>query len=72
MALSSSRPIGRGLTRRPVTYRIRHVQRADAAAWAALRAELWPDEDPELLASEVVRFVDGRPLEALVSATRWP
>jgi aminoglycoside 6'-N-acetyltransferase I len=48
----------------PVTFHIRHVQRGDATAWAALRAELWPEEDPALLASEAARFVDGQPPQA--------
>jgi len=60
----SSQPAGLGSAPAPVTFHIRHVQYGDAAAWAALRAELWPDEDPDLLASEVARFVDGRPPEA--------
>jgi aminoglycoside 6'-N-acetyltransferase I len=64
MTLSSSRPAGRRSARAPITFHIRHVQRADAAAWAALRAELWPDEDAELLASEAARFVDGEPPES--------
>jgi aminoglycoside 6'-N-acetyltransferase I len=45
----------------PITFHIRHVQRGDATAWAALRAELWPDENPVRLAEEVARFIDGPP-----------
>jgi aminoglycoside 6'-N-acetyltransferase I len=59
--LSSAPPAGRGSISAPVTFHIRHVQRADATAWAALRALLWPDEDPDLLAAEAARFVEGRP-----------
>lgn len=64
MPLSSSRPARGQSAQVSVTFHIRHVQPADATAWAALRAELWPDEDPDLLASEVARFVDGRAPEA--------
>jgi len=64
MTLSSRQPAGSGSARVPVTVHIRHVQPADAKAWAALRAELWPDEDPDLLASEADRFLDGEPPES--------
>lgn len=35
---------------------IRSVEPADAAQWMALRAALWPDEDPTSNESEVARF----------------
>lgn len=59
MPLSSSHPAAGGAVR--ATFQIRHAQPADATAWAGLRAELWPDEDPERLASEVTRFFEGPP-----------
>lgn len=42
-------------------FEIRHAELADAAGWAALRAELWPEEDPTVLATEVARFFEGPP-----------
>jgi aminoglycoside 6'-N-acetyltransferase I len=38
---------------------IRHAELADAPGWAALRAELWPDEDRAVLATEAARFFEG-------------
>ena len=35
---------------------IRHAEPADADQWRALRAALWPDEDPAVLAADVSRF----------------
>jgi aminoglycoside 6'-N-acetyltransferase I len=35
---------------------IRSAEPGDAAQWIALRAALWPDEDPTSLAAEVARF----------------
>ena len=43
-------------------FHIRQVELADAAGWAALRAELWPDEDHAVMAAEVARFFEGPPL----------
>lgn len=42
--------------------RVRPPRAADLPAWAALRAALWPEVDPELLASEasdLLHAVDG-------------
>lgn len=42
--------------------RVRPPRAADLAAWAAMRAALWPEVDPELLASEasdLLHAVDG-------------
>lgn len=64
MTLSCSQPAGSWSARAPITFHIRHAQRTDAAAWAALRAELWPDEDADLLAAEAARFVDGEPAQS--------
>ena len=63
MPVSATQPAGSGPAQAPVTFHIRHVQPADARAWADLRAELWPEEDPDLLATEVARFLDGSPPE---------
>ena len=41
-------------------FRIRHVEPVDAAGWAALRGELWPDEDTAVLSAEVQRFFTER------------
>jgi aminoglycoside 6'-N-acetyltransferase I len=35
---------------------VRPARPGDQAAWAALRAALWPDADPEELAQEAARF----------------
>ena len=59
MPLASGQPAAGGTV--PATFHVRHAQRADATAWAALRAELWPDEDPQRLASEVARFFEAPP-----------
>jgi len=59
MPISSSEPAGAARSRG--AFHIRHVQRADATAWARLRAELWPDEDPAVLASEVTQFLERPP-----------
>jgi aminoglycoside 6'-N-acetyltransferase I len=54
---------------------IRSAEPADAAQWAALRAELWPDEDAMSLADEAARFFAdpgsdrGATLEAVLVAT---
>jgi aminoglycoside 6'-N-acetyltransferase I len=39
---------------------VRPVVPADATAWSAMRAALWPDEDPAALAAEVDAFLAGR------------
>jgi aminoglycoside 6'-N-acetyltransferase I len=57
MPISSHQTAGAGAARAPGSFHIRHVQRAEAAAWATLRAELWPDADRAVLASEVTRFL---------------
>jgi len=36
--------------------RVRQVERRDAPRWAAMRAALWPEEDPAALADDVERF----------------
>jgi len=41
-------------------FRIRHVEPVDAAGWAALRGELWPDEDRAVLSAEVDCFFTER------------
>jgi aminoglycoside 6'-N-acetyltransferase I len=40
-------------------FHIRHAELADAPGWAALRAELWPDEDRTVLATEAARFFEA-------------
>jgi aminoglycoside 6'-N-acetyltransferase I len=59
MPRSSSQPAGSGTVQ--VRFHIRHVQPSDTAAWASLRAELWPDERRERLASEAAQFFEARP-----------
>jgi aminoglycoside 6'-N-acetyltransferase I len=47
-------------------FRIRHAEPADAPAWAALRGELWPEEEASILAAEAMRFFAGSPGDAAV------
>ena len=61
MPISSSEPAGARAAQAPGAFHIRHVQSGDATAWASLRAELWPDEDPAVLAAEVAEFLAQRP-----------
>ena len=56
--------------------RIRPVEPRDADRWAALRAALWPEEDPRALAHDVARFfseprrdVGAMPEGALIAET---
>lgn len=56
--------------------RVRPVSAADSAAWAAMRARLWPDADPGELAAEVAAFLAGTrlpvPIAAFVAAASTP
>jgi aminoglycoside 6'-N-acetyltransferase I len=52
---------GGTLVDRARVFHIRHAELADAAGWAALRVELWPDEDRAVLAAEVARYFEGPP-----------
>ncbi|HEX3368405.1 MAG TPA: GNAT family N-acetyltransferase [Candidatus Cybelea sp.] len=48
--------------------RVRPVSSADSAAWAAMRACLWPDADPGELAAEVTAFLAGASLPVPIAA----
>lgn len=39
--------------------RIRPIELRDRQAWAAMRAELWPEEDPDWLAHETLQHFGG-------------
>jgi aminoglycoside 6'-N-acetyltransferase I len=47
---------------------IRPVQARDAAAWAAMRARLWPDASSAELARETSAFLDATPETTLHAA----
>jgi aminoglycoside 6'-N-acetyltransferase I len=40
-------------------FSVRRMEAADRAAWAAMRAALWPDEDSAALADRIDEFFDG-------------
>jgi len=46
--------------------KVRPLGPRDRQAWAAMRAELWPDEDPDLLAHETLMHFSGTPQAAVV------
>ena len=45
-----------------MSFTVRPIGPADADAWAALRAELWPDEDGALMRAEARTHFAGKPL----------
>ncbi len=44
----------------------RLLEARDRQAWAAMRAELWPDEDPDFLGHETLMHFSGTPLAEAV------
>lgn len=42
--------------------KVRFVEPRDRQAWAAMRAELWPDQDPDLLAHQTLLHFSGAKL----------
>ncbi|MGB8626915.1 MAG: hypothetical protein WCD03_12215, partial [Candidatus Cybelea sp.] len=55
---------------------VRPVSSADSAAWAAMRARLWPDAGSGELAAEVAAFLAGPsvpvPIVAFIAAAPAP
>lgn len=48
--------------------RVRQAISQDAAAWAALRAALWPEEDPDELREEAAGYFEGTMPDTLLAA----
>lgn len=48
--------------------RVRQAISQDAAAWAALRAALWPEEDPDELREEAAAYFEGTMPDTLLAA----
>lgn len=46
--------------------KVRPLEARDRQAWAAMRAALWPDEDPDLLAHQTLMHFSGSPLAEAV------
>jgi len=48
---------------------VRAMEPADRAAWAAMRAELWPDEDAKILAEETGKMLGSDDAWAFIAET---
>lgn len=60
------------MTDEPAGVRVRRVTAFDRGAWAAMRADLWPEESVEAHVAEVGRFLQGtarEPSAVLVAET---